>query len=151
MAGKEVALSKQHFPKKSWTVCQAVMCLNNNFRYSFFIRSLMFNFSMWNTLIVYGSVCFCPWTKLCSVESWKVPYTHHCHVRGHCLIRPTLVSWYNFIILGIWTVWKGIIGTQAVSRKIVISSKIMLMMVIMQSVGPLLLSKDFPVVKTQSR
>lgn len=41
-------------------------------------------------------------------------------------------------------------GAQEVSTKIVIS-KIMLMMVTIQPVGPLLLSNDFPVVKTQSR
>lgn len=58
MAGKEVALSKQYFPKKSWVVCQAVMCLNNYSRYSFFIWSLKYNFLMWNTLMIYGSICF---------------------------------------------------------------------------------------------
>lgn len=70
MVGKEVALSKQYFPKKSWAVCQAVMCLSI-FRYSFFIRSLKDNFLMRNTLMIYGSLCFSPRTKLYSVERAK--------------------------------------------------------------------------------
>lgn len=75
MAGKEVALSKQYFPKKSWAVCQAVVRLNNYFRYSFFIRSLKYNFLMQNTLMNYGSIYFFPWMKLYSVERAKMYVT----------------------------------------------------------------------------
>lgn len=73
IAGKEVALSKQYFPKQSRAVCQAVTRLSNYFRYSFFIWSLEYNFLMWNTSMIYGFVCFFPWKKLCSTwESWEV-------------------------------------------------------------------------------